>query len=215
MKENNPKKEIQNQIVEVAHELFIEHGIKDVKMDDIAAELSISKRTIYELFNDKEQLLHEVLKFQNERMYESGKEIIRNSSHVLEIILKLYNLHFKLLKRVNSKFFSELNKYPEICKEKQDKEKRNTKKFCAWMEMGRQQGLFREDADFNILTFILKRDLTTIIEVKMQTGHTELSDYTPDELGRKLILFYLRGISTPKGQQIIEEYLNRNETIIE
>ena len=215
MKENNPKKEIQNLIVETAHRLFIERGIKDVKMDDIAAELSISKRTIYELFNDKEQLLHEVLKFQNKRMYESGKEIIRNSSHVLEIILKLYNLHFKLLKRVNSKFFSELNKYPEICKEMQDKEKRNTKKFCAWMEMGRQQGLFREDADFNILTFILKRDLTTIIEVKMQTGHTELSDYTPDELGRKLILFYLRGISTPRGQQIIEEYLNRNETIIE
>ena len=215
MKESNPKKDIQNLIVETAHSLFIERGIKDVKMDDIAAELSISKRTIYELFNDKEQLLHEVLKFQNKRMYESGKEIIRNSSHVLEIILKLYNLHFNLLKRVNSKFFSELNKYPEICKEKQDKEKRNTKKFCAWMEMGRQQGLFREDADFNILTFTLKRDLTTIIEVKMQTGHTELSDYTPDELGRKLILFYLRGISTPKGQQIIEEYLNRNETIIE
>lgn len=212
---NNTKKEIQKLIIKTAHEMFIEHGIKDVKMDDIAARLSISKRTIYELFNDKEQLLHEVLKFQDERMYESGKEIVRTSSHVLEIILKLYNLHFKLLKKVNSKFFSELNKYPEICKEKQDKEKRNTKKFCAWMEMGRQQGLFREDADFNILTFILKRDLTTIIEVKMQKGHTELSDYTPDELGRKLILFYLRGISTPKGQQIIEEYLKRNETIIE
>ena len=212
---DNTKKEIQKLIIKTAHEMFIEHGIKDVKMDDIAARLSISKRTIYELFNDKEQLLHEVLKFQDERMYESGKEIVRTSSHVLEIILKLYNLHFKLLKKVNSKFFSELNKYPEICKEKQDKEKRNTKKFCAWMEMGRQQGLFREDADFNILTFILKRDLTTIIEVKMQKGHTELSDYTPDELGRKLILFYLRGISTPKGQQIIEEYLKRNETIIE
>ena len=97
MKENNTKKEIQNQIVEAAHELFIERGIKDVKMDDIAAKLSISKRTIYELFNDKEQLLHEVLKFQNEKMYEKGKEIIRNSSHILEIILKLYNLHFMLL----------------------------------------------------------------------------------------------------------------------
>ncbi|MBR5593451.1 MAG: TetR/AcrR family transcriptional regulator [Bacteroidaceae bacterium] len=215
MKEDNTKKEIHNLIVETAHTMFIEYGIKDVKMDDIAAKLSISKRTIYELFNDKEQLLHEVLKFQHNRMYENGKEIVRNSSHILEIILKLYNLHFKLLKKVNSKFFSELNKYPEICKERQDKEKRNTKKFCAWMEMGRQQGLFREDADFNIFTFILKRDLTTILEVKMQTGHTELSKYTPEELGRKLILFYLRGISTPKGQQIIEEYLKRNETIIE
>ena len=66
MKENTPKKEIQNLIVETAHRLFIERGIKDVKMDDIAAELSISKRTIYELFNDKEQLLHEVLIFQHE-----------------------------------------------------------------------------------------------------------------------------------------------------
>ena len=82
------------------------------------------------------------------------------------------------------------------------------------MEMGRQQGLFREDADFDILVFILKRDLATILEVKMQTGHIDLKNYTPNELGRKLILFYLRGISTPKGQEIIEEYLKRNETII-
>ena len=211
MKENNPKKEIQNLIVETAHRLFIERGIKDVKMDDIATELSISKRTIYELFNDKEQLLHEVLNFQHEKMRERGKEIIRNSSHILDIILKLFNLHFELLKKVNNKFFSELGKYPEICKEKQNKEKQNAKKFTAWMEMGRQQGLFREDADFEILTFILKRDLTTILEVKMQKGHTELNKYTLDELGRKLFLFYLRGISTPRGQQIIEDYLKENE----
>ena len=214
MKENSTKKETQNQIVEAAHELFIERGIKDVKMDDIAAELSISKRTIYELFNDKEQLLHEVLNFQHEQMRERGKEIIRGSSHILEIILKLFNLHFELLKKVNNKFFSELGKYPEICKEKQNKEKQNAKKFTAWMEMGRQQGLFRED-DFEILTFILKRDLTTILEVKLQKGHTELSKYTLDELGRKLFLFYLRGISTPRGQQIIEDYLKENEIKIE
>ena len=209
MKEKNCKKETRDIIVETAHQLFIEQGIKDVKMDDIAARLSISKRTIYELFNDKEQLLREVLILQDEKMRENGKEIIRNSKHILEIILKLYNLHFELLKKVNSKFFAELNKYPEICKEKQ-----NTKKFTAWMEMGRQQGLFREDADFDILVFILKRDLATILEVKMQTGHIDLKNYTPNELGRKLILFYLRGISTPKGQEIIEEYLKRNETII-
>ena len=215
MKDSRTKKEIFNQIVETAHTLFIERGIKDVKMDDIAAEMSISKRTIYELFNDKEQLLHEVLKLQNERMSENGREVIRNSSHILEIILKLYNLHFELLKKVNNKFFAELNKYPDICREMQAKEAKNAKKFTAWMEMGRQQGLFREDADFNILTFIIKRDLTTILEVKMQTGHTELNKYTTDELGRKLILFYLRGISTPKGQNIIEEYLKKNETILE
>ena len=215
MKVNSEKKEIYSLIVEAAHTLFIEHGIKDVKMDDIAARLSISKRTIYELFKDKEELLLEVLKFQNDKMSENGREIVRNSSHILEIILKLFNLHFKLLKKVNNKFFADLAKYPRICQERQSKEALNAKKFSAWMEVGRQQGLFREDADFNIFTFILKRDLTTILEVKMQKGHTDLGKYTPEELGRKLILFYLRGISTPKGQQIIEEYLKENEIIIE
>ena len=215
MKENNTKKEIQNSIIQAAHRMFIERGIKDVKMDDIAAELSISKRTIYELFNDKEQLLRKVLMYQNEMMHERGIEIVRNSSHILEIILKLYNLHFELLKMVNNKFFAELDKYPEICKHKKNEEDKNMKKFVAWMELGRKQGLFRQDADFEILVFILKRDLMTILEVKMQTGHTELIKFTPEELGRKLILFYLRGISTPKGQEIIEEYLKRNETIIQ
>ena len=95
MKVNSEKKEIYSLIVEAAHTLFIEHGIKDVKMDDIAARLSISKRTIYELFKDKEELLLEVLKFQNDKMSENGREIVRNSSHILEIILKLFNLHFK------------------------------------------------------------------------------------------------------------------------
>ena len=215
MKGNNTKKEIQNSIIQAAHRMFIERGIKDVKMDDIAAELSISKRTIYELFNDKEQLLRKVLMYQNEMMHERGIEIVRNSSHILEIILKLYNLHFELLKMVNNKFFAELDKYPEICKHKKNEENKNMKKFVAWMELGRKQGLFRQDADFEILVFIIKRDLMTILEVKMQTGHTELKKFTPEELGRKLILFYLRGISTPKGQEIIEEYLKRNETIIQ
>jgi AcrR family transcriptional regulator len=130
VKEKSCKKEIRKLIVETAHQLFIEHGIKDVKMDDIATKLSISKRTIYELFNDKEQLLREILELQNEKMLENGKEIIRNSKHILEIILKLYNLHFELLKKVNGKFFAELSKYPEICKESR-KKKRKTQRNSA------------------------------------------------------------------------------------
>ena len=74
MKENNSKKEIQENIISTALSLFIEHGIKEVKMDDIATRLSISKRTIYEIFKDKEQLLFEALKLQQERMRLKGKE---------------------------------------------------------------------------------------------------------------------------------------------
>lgn len=212
MREEHPKEDIRNQIVETALELFVTKGIKEVKMDDIASLLSVSKRTIYELFTDKEQLVLEAVKLQHEKMREEAKTIIRNTDGILGIILALYSLYFNKLKNINKKFFLELEKYPNICRRNKDREAKNNKKFVAWMEMGRKQGLFREDANFEILSFILQRNLKTIFRVNMQNDdNNELSKYTTEELGRSLILFYLRGISTAKGQEIIEEHIKRNE----
>ena len=88
---------------------------------------------------------------------------------------------------------------------------KNDKKFIAWMEMGRKQGLLREDANFEILLYILRRDLEIIFSASLSGEANELSKYSPDELGRTLILFYLRGISTQRGQEIIENYMNNNK----
>ena len=207
MKEERSKEDTRKLITEVALQHFLDRGIKEVKMDDIASLLSVSKRTIYELFGDKEQLLFESLMNQQEMMREEAKEIIRSAKHVLEIILKLYSLYFNKLKMVNSNFFKEIEKYPAICRQSKEREKKNNKKFLAWLEMAREQGLFSEDANFEILLYILKRNIEAIISVKKQDEANELGKYSLDELGRSLVLFYLRGISTPKGQEIIEEYL--------
>ena len=180
-------------------------------MDFIASTLSISKRTIYELFTDKEQLLLEALKLHNERMRREAKEEIRKADNVLDIILRLYTLYFEKLKSVNSNFIKELERYPNISKRNRERNHKNDKKFIAWMEMGRKQGLLREDANFEILLYILRRDLEIIFTVSLSSDTNELSKYTPDELGRTLILFYLRGISTPRGQEIIENYMNNNK----
>ena len=75
MKEENNKEEIRRLIIDTALKEFKEKGIKDVKMDDIAARLSMSKRTIYELFNDKAEILYEALKIQNQKMQEKAKTI--------------------------------------------------------------------------------------------------------------------------------------------
>lgn len=211
-KEEHTKEEVRDLITEKALELFAEKGIKDVKMDDIAAELSMSKRTIYEQFADKEQLLLEALKLHNRRMRDEAKVRIRKAKHVLDIVLTLYSLYFQSLKSINIKFFKELERYPNICKRNRERNNKNDKRFLAWMEMGRKQGLFREDANFEILLYILRRDLETIFTANMRDEQNELSKYTPEELGRTLILFYLRGISTTQGQEFIEEYLKTYRT---
>lgn len=211
MKEEHNRDNIKKNITSTALKMFLEKGIKDVKMDDIASVLSISKRTIYELYNDKEQLLYESVKLNGEIMRKEAKKRIREAKNVLEIVLGLYSIYFERLKSVNKKFFTEIEKYPNIYRHNKDREAKNYKRFIAWMESGREEGLFRKDANFEILLYILRRDLNTIFKVNTRNEENELAKYSPEELGRTLILFYLRGISTPKGQEIIEMYLKDNE----
>ena len=211
MKEENNKEEVRRIIIDTALKEFKEKGIKDVKMDDIAARLSMSKRTIYELFNDKAEILYESMKIQNQKMQEKGRAIIRSASDVLDTILKLYDLYLTSLKSINKKFFTEIKKYPDVCKHNKNHEAQYDKQFLAWMELGRKQGLFREDANFEIFSFMLHKNLETIFVANIGEDNHSLAKYPPEELGRMLFIFYLRGISTSKGQQIIEDYLRENK----
>ena len=55
-RQKGDKSEVRKRILDKASEAFKVHGIKSVHMDDLAVSLGISKRTIYELFHDKEHL---------------------------------------------------------------------------------------------------------------------------------------------------------------
>ena len=65
--ENEYRKEIKEKILQLATTMFFQHGIRKVKMDDIANYLKISKRTLYELYQNKEDLLYEVFVLNNQR----------------------------------------------------------------------------------------------------------------------------------------------------
>lgn len=210
-REENSREDVKQRIVEAALEQFLLHGIKEVKMDNIASLISVSKRTIYELFTDKEVLIIEALKHHQKAMHEEARNIIKDSNDILDVILRLYNLYFRHLRSANRKFFTDLDRYPNARNGIKEREKRNDKRFLAWMEEGRKQGLFREDADFKILAFVLKRDLELIMALN-KSPEGDLRSYTPEELGRLLILFYLRGIATTKGQEKIEEFMKEYQT---
>ncbi|HSH65044.1 MAG TPA: helix-turn-helix domain-containing protein, partial [Bacteroidia bacterium] len=49
--------ETKDRILQGAEELFLKYGIKSVTMDDIAKHLSISKKTIYQFFSDKNEIV--------------------------------------------------------------------------------------------------------------------------------------------------------------
>ena len=74
---------VKEHIVLAAAKSFAQKGVKTVRMDDIAAGLSISKRTLYELFHDKEDLLLDVMKLHREEMQEYMTQVASKAENVL------------------------------------------------------------------------------------------------------------------------------------
>lgn len=109
------RQRLRQRILKTAIREFQSKGIKAVKMDDIANLLSVSKRTVYELYKNKEQLLMECVKEEHcgfdayMATYASGA-----NRHVIDIILEFYRLQMRHLAGISPVYFMELHKFPEI-----------------------------------------------------------------------------------------------------
>ena len=76
-----PQKE---RIIDQAMHMFVSQGIKSVRMDDIAQQLGVSKRTLYEMFGDKEGLLYLAMERYSERNRQRWNELTADAHDVLE-----------------------------------------------------------------------------------------------------------------------------------
>lgn len=203
----NTKSELSGRIIETAMDAFLTEGIKPVRMDDIANRLSISKRTLYETFRDKEELLSECLKRHRQNTREHMTSIYEKSDNIMDVILAFYVQHLEELKRVNYRFFEDLKKYPAVLAQMKEEHDRSQQATVQFFRKGVEQGLFREDIDMELVT----RLMNTLCDgtMKKDLGRT----YPLDALYKTIILIFIRGIATEKGEQtfdrIMTEYENK------
>lgn len=98
-KNNSPtayRKELRERILAASMEEFRKHGVRAVKMDDIASRLGISKRTLYEIYSNKETLLLEGMKMYEEDIDAYMTRFVESDEHnVIETIIEFYNLQIK------------------------------------------------------------------------------------------------------------------------
>ena len=80
--------EVRARIIEEATRLFFQYGIRSITMDEIAVSLGISKRTVYETFKDKTELIHTCLRDLIRRRDERRQEVISSSANVIDAIFE-------------------------------------------------------------------------------------------------------------------------------
>ncbi|MBR4920652.1 MAG: TetR/AcrR family transcriptional regulator [Prevotella sp.] len=190
---------LKEKILQTATMAFVEKGIKDVKMDDIANALSISKRTLYEIYGDKESLLFEVVKRHTQTKREQLRKYGEEGHHVIEIILEAYRLRVKESHDVNPAFYKDIIRYPMIVKYMESQREENKEQFLLFMQRGVKEGLFRADVDYTILPHLFEAIAQYVMKVNLY------NKYSLEEIFTNLLLVPLRGFSTEKGLKILNE----------
>ncbi|MCE7073331.1 MULTISPECIES: TetR/AcrR family transcriptional regulator [unclassified Dyadobacter] len=188
---------MKERIIKSALSLFWRYGIKSVTMDDIAKDLGISKRTIYQHYSDKEAIL--ALVIQKEIMDQKCEieKLEEKAANPIEQIMHSSTQMQNTLSEMNPALLYDLKKYYPKAWEQFETYKHEflLKNIRENLVSGIEQGLYRPDIDVDILALlrieqiVLAFDPTVFPQKKFSMMHTQM----------QFLLHFLRGILSEKG----------------
>ncbi len=198
--------EVRGRIIEEATKQFFQYGIRNVTMDDLAVALGISKRTVYETFKDKRELVETCIRKLNAEQDVRVKNIVPKSENVIEAIFVFMQDGIKAMNSINPVFFKDLEKlYPEFCKELEAKNKVEREKlFEKLLSKGITQGLFLSNVDIHIISKLFHEQVGLLADDRVFPS----DKYNHADVFRNIVINFVRGISTSKGILIIDKILS-------
>lgn len=194
--------QLEQRVIRKASELFLSHGIKAITMDYIAREVGISKRTLYQLFADKDALLQRTLEYQEQQSETERKKLAAECSNSFEYGIMEYEYISRNLRNVNRNYIRDLQRYhPNVAVFLEKKRQATTERIVCNMEEGMREGYIRPELNSRILALLLRVQL----EELMTSEEIEKNHYSFTEVFDTIVLSYARGIATPKGLRLLEE----------
>jgi TetR/AcrR family transcriptional regulator, cholesterol catabolism regulator len=192
-----------DRIIEGAAELFKTYGIKSVTMDSLANELGISKRTIYEVFSDKEELLMEVLARMAQQQKELVKRVLDESDNSIVAIFRMLEMNHDNFQSMSPAFQSDLKKYHhDVLMKNADKiEMPDYRNHFQGIEEGIKEGLFRKGINIDLVN----RCLYNLGRSIMDNDLYPYEQFSRRDVIRNIFINYMRGISTTKGLDLINK----------
>jgi AcrR family transcriptional regulator len=199
--------ELRNRIISEAFELFMKYGIRSVTMDQISGHLGISKRTLYETFKDKTELLREGLDYLSNIKKSEARETVENSDNVIKTIYILARKGEEMKQRINPLFFEDIRKYyPDIHAMLTTGGRYRDYSFTRdLLQKGINDGLFKKDLDIELVNNYFHQ----VMNIVMNEEIFPKDRYTHEDIFRNIIMPYLVGISTSKGQEQIHKYFEK------
>lgn len=189
-------------IVREAAKMFLSEGIKSVRMDDIARGLSVSKRTLYELFGDKEELIYEAICHIVEEAHTRRSLILRDVDNELEaMIVSLRDMIVRApevarIRRNLERFYPKVNKRLE-----ESGMMRSKSELREWLAASIERGYLTPTANCDLVVDVLHNCVQGMLVV----------EYSDDTRSANVVskvacsvLIFIRGLCTPEGLEVVD-----------
>lgn len=194
-------------IISCAAKMFITQGVKAVRMDDIAQELSVSKRTLYELFGDKEELLYQSIRHFSLECRNRRQESIMNIDNALEVMLiHIRNMistapETRRVRRNMQRF------YPAVYERLSNDAMVNSDgDLRTWVKLCVEKGYLTPTSDCDFVVHVL-RDSVQGIMVFDRDGALDSMELI-SSVSYALVIF-IRGLCTQKGIEVIDRCFDK------
>ncbi|OIP00070.1 MAG: hypothetical protein AUJ97_08100 [Bacteroidetes bacterium CG2_30_32_10] len=176
-------------------------GIKSITMEEVARELGISKKTLYQLFKDKNDLIEQVVNLHiNNSECEMGN-LFNEKDNAIDVLLIISKSISEQMQRIHPSVTYDLQKYyPKAWKIHTEYRKVHiVNNIKQNMEEGIKQGLYRDDMNIDIIArFYLAR-------IENMLNNEELTkEYSFTELFNTLFIYHIRGIANKNGIEYLE-----------
>ncbi|HVM86589.1 MAG TPA: TetR/AcrR family transcriptional regulator [Puia sp.] len=198
---------MKERILEKATDLFMRYGIRSITMDEIAAQLGISKKTIYQFYADKDEIVDAVVSQvtqKNETDCAASRGESENAIH--EIFLAIEQTE-EMLKGMNPVIMYDLEKHhPRAFKKLRDHKLQFLFKAVKEnLQRGVEEELYRPD----INTDIIARHRIESVFMAFNPDIFSHNKYRVNDVLYEIDNLFLHGITTLKGRKLVEKYMQK------
>lgn len=199
---------MKERILKAAVDLFWRYGVKSVTMDDIAKELGISKKTIYQHFNDKDAIVRDVVEREMRCEQHDMERLEAEASDPIDEVMRASDYIRASFATVSPVLLNDLKKYHPKAWALFQKHKHEhiIQGISGNLQRGIATGLYRNDIDVDVLA----RMRVEQIEMAFDPAIFPPQKFAIIEVHTQLIHHFLRGILTNQGFEIYNNYAEKS-----
>ncbi len=191
-------------ILSAAIELFRQYGFKTITMDDIARRAGISKKTLYQHFANKNEVVGETVQWYKGKISEQCCAYMGEAENAIEAMVRIMTLFDNINRQMNPLTMLEMERFfPEVYRQFRDKMLvEDVQNIRANLEKGIEEGLYRPEIDPEFMArYRLEMSLIMYRPTLLINEQNDLA-----AVGREISEHFLYGIMTNKGEKLYQKY---------